>query len=251
VLLKEDVDYKALQAKWDNYLKEVRGEEWEKHNFRQEFILQPLLDIHLHSNLLQESRPEEQGDGESVYFLTIIAFFILIIAWVNYINLSTAKSLERANEVGVRKVMGAFKNQLAAQFLMESFLLNLFAAILGVLLVIIIWPFFADLTGRNIEFTMITAPEFWGTAILLFLIGTLLAGFYPALVISSFKPVVVLKGKVFKSSKGALLRQGLVVFQFTVSIILISGTIIVLQQLDFMKNKDLGININGSILIHE
>lgn len=249
VLLKEGVDYKALQAKWDEYLKEVRGEEWEKHNYRQEFILQPLLDIHLHSNLLQESRPEEQGDAESVYFLTIIAFFILIIAWVNYINLSTAKSLERANEVGVRKVMGAFKNQLTAQFLMESFLLNLLAAILGVLLVIIIWPFFADLTGRNIEFTMITAPEFWGTAIFLFLVGTILAGFYPALVISSFKPVVVLKGKVFKSSHGALLRQGLVVFQFTVSIILISGTIIVLQQLDFMKNKDLGININKTLVI--
>jgi putative ABC transport system permease protein len=249
VLLKEGVDYKALQAKWDVYLEEVRGEDWKKNNYRQEFILRPLLDIHLHSNLLQESRPEEQGDSEAVYFLTIIAFFILVIAWVNYINLSTAKSLERANEVGVRKVMGAFKNQLTAQFLMESFVLNLLATVIGVLLVIIAWPFFADLTGRNIEFTMITAPEFWGTAILLFLGGTLLAGFYPALVISGFKPVEVLKGKVFKSSQGTLLRQGLVVFQFTVSIILISGTIIVLQQLAFMKNKELGINIHQTLVI--
>lgn len=249
VLLKEGVDYHALQSKWDAYLADVRSEDWEKNNFRQEFILQPLLDIHLKSNLLQESRPEEQGDADAVYFLTIIAFFILIIAWVNYINLSTAKSLERANEVGVRKVMGAFKNQLAAQFMMESFVLNLFSTIVGVLLVIIVWPFFADLTGRNIEFTMITEPAFWGTAIILFVAGTLLAGFYPALVISSFKPILVLKGKVFKSSKGTLLRQGLVVFQFTVSIILISGTVIVLQQLAFMKNKDLGINIHQTLVL--
>jgi len=249
VLLKEGVDYRALQAKWDDYLLEVRGEEWEKYNYRQEFILQPLLDIHLYSNLLQESRPEEQGDGAAVYFLTIIAFFILAIAWVNYINLSTAKSLERANEVGVRKVMGAFKNQLTAQFLMESFLLNLFATILGVLLVIVIWPLFTDLTGRTLEFTMISKPEFWGTALLLFLTGTFLAGFYPALIMSSFKPVVVLKGKIFKSAKGAMLRQGLVVFQFTVSVILISGTIIVLQQLAFMKNTDLGISINKTLVI--
>lgn len=249
VLLNEGVLYEALQEKWDAYLQEVRGEDWEKYNYKQEFILQPMLDIHLYSNLLQESRPEEQGDGEAVYFLTIIAFFILIIAWVNYINLSTAKSLERANEVGVRKVMGAFKNQLTGQFLMESLLLNLCAAILGVLLVIAIWPFFAELTGRTLEFTMISKPEFWGTALLLFLAGTFLAGFYPALIMSSFEPIVVLKGKIFKSSKGALLRQGLVIFQFTVSIILISGTIIVLQQLSFMKNKDLGININKTIVI--
>ena len=171
VLLKEGVDYKEFQAKWDVYLEETRGEDWKKHNHRSEFILQPLLDIHLYSNLLQESRPEEQGDGEAVYFLTIIAFFILVIAWVNYINLSTAKSLERANEVGVRKVMGAFKTQLTAQFLVESFILNMIASIVGVLLLIIVWPFFTDLTGRSMEFNMIYSPEFWGTALLLFVSG--------------------------------------------------------------------------------
>lgn len=249
VLLKEGVDYKEFQAKWDVYLEETRGEDWKKHNHRSEFILQPLLDIHLYSNLLQESRPEEQGDGEAVYFLTIIAFFILVIAWVNYINLSTAKSLERANEVGVRKVMGAFKNQLTVQFLVESFMLNMIASSIGVVMVVLIWPFFADLTGRSMELDMIYSPEFWGTALLLFAAGTLLAGFYPAMVISSFKPATVLKGKVFKTSKGTMLRKGLVVFQFTISIILISGTIIVLQQLSFMKNEDLGININKTLVI--
>ena len=249
VLLQEGVDYKEFQAKWDVFLEETRGEDWKKHNYRSEFILQPLLNIHLYSNLLQESQPEEQGDGQAVYFLSIIAFFILVIAWVNYINLSTAKSLERANEVGVRKVLGAYKGQLTYQFLIESCILNLLASILGVLIVIIIWPFFADLTGRNIEFTMIAEPGFWGTTVILFLSGTLLAGFYPALVLSSFKPVRVLKGKIFASSGGRMMRQSLVVFQFTVSIILISGTLIVFQQLDFMKNKDLGIDINKTLVI--
>ena len=249
VLLDDGVDYKELQTRWDTYLEEIKREDWEKYNYRSEFILQPLLNIHLYSDLLQESRPAEQGDGTAVYFLGIIAFFILLIAWVNYINLSTAKSLERANEVGVRKVMGAQKSQLTIQFLTEAFVLNLLATILGVLIVIIIWPWFVELTGRNMAFTMIYQPQFWGLSLLLFGMGTLLSGFYPAMVISSFKPVVVLKGKVFKSSKGAFLRKGLVVFQFAVSIVLISGTIIVLQQLDFMRNTDLGVDINETLVI--
>jgi len=249
LLLKEGTDYKELQGRWDDYLLDVRGERWEKNNFRQEFILQPMLDIHLYSNLLQESRPAEQGDGDAVYFLSIIAFFILIIAWVNYINLSTAKSMERANEVGVRKVMGAQKNQLTFQFLTEAFILNLVAAIIGVLIVILVWPTFSELTGREIAFTMIYDPQFWGFVALLFVGGTILSGFYPALVISSFQPVVVLKGKIFSSTKGVFFRKALVVFQFTVSVILIAGTIIVLQQLRFMKNKDLGININQTLVL--
>jgi putative ABC transport system permease protein len=249
VLLDEGVDYLDLQSRWDDHLLAVRGAEWAENNSRQEFILQPLHDIHLYSNLLQESRPAEQGDGDAVYFLTIIAFFILLIAWVNYINLSTAKSMERANEVGVRKVMGAGKNQLTIQFLMEAFILNLTAAILGVLMVFLTWPVFTELTGREIAFTMIYEPQFWGFVALLFIGGTILSGFYPALVISSFQPVKVLKGKIFKSSKGAFFRKSLVVFQFTVSVVLIAGTIIVLQQLRFMKNKDLGININQTLVI--
>ena len=249
VLLEEGTDYLDLQTRWDDYLLEVRGEEWEKYNYRQEFILQPMRDIHLYSNLLQESEPAEQGDANAVYFLTIIAFFILLIAWVNYINLSTAKSMERANEVGVRKVMGANKHQLTIQFLMEALILNLTAAILGVLIVTFTWPIFSELTGRSIAFTMIYDPQFWGYVSLLFIGGTILSGFYPALVISSFQPVVVLKGKIFKSSKGAFFRKSLVVFQFTVSVVLIAGTIIVLQQLRFMRNKDLGININQTLVI--
>lgn len=248
VLVDEKASLEDLQSKWDNYLEEERGEDWQNH-YRQEFILRPLKDIHLYSNLLQESEPDEQGDGDAVYFLTIIAFFILVIAWVNYVNLSTAKSFERANEVGVRKVMGAEKGQLVKQFMAESFLINLLAAAVAVLLVRLCWPSFADLSGRSIPIDYIVDGEFWGLVTVLFLIGTLLSGSYPAMVLSSFRPVAVLKGKIMRTSGGNLMRKSLVVFQFASSVILVCGTVIVYQQLNYMKNRDLGIDINQTLVL--
>lgn len=249
VLLQPGTDAVALQSKWDAHLEEVRGEVWNEFNFKQAFIFQPLLDIHLTSNLLQESEPTEQGDKQAVYFLTIIAFFILIIAWVNYINLSTAKSFERANEVGVRKVMGAYRGQLRNQFLAEALIINLSAVVLAIVLVVVFWPMFSDITGRDIPFSLLQAPSFWLIATGLFLVGSMLSGFYPALVLSSFKPITVLKGKINASSQGALMRKGLVVFQFFASVFLISGTIIVYQQLEFMRNQDLGVDIYQTLVL--
>jgi putative ABC transport system permease protein len=249
VQVQEGVEIKELQAKWDKHLQEVRGEAWEHNNFKQEFLFQPLLNIHLYSNLLQESQPQEQGDGQAVYFLGIVAFFILIIAWVNYINLSTAKSFERANEVGVRKVMGAVKSQLRNQFIIESFLINLMALIIAILIIILAWPSFTQLTGRPIPFTMIYEPSFWLLATGLFASGTLLSGFYPAWMLSSFKPIAVLKGKSTIQNEGSFLRKGLVVFQFFASVTLISGTLIVWDQLRFMKNMDLGIDIRQTLVL--
>lgn len=249
VLLKPGTDVKALQSKWDNYVYNARHEDWEKRNQKQEFILQPMLDIHLYANLLQESQPEERGDGKAVYALSFIALFILIIAWVNYINLATAKSFERANEVGVRKVMGAVKNQLVYQFLSESFLINLLSAAFAVTVVWAIWPFFTDLTGRPIPLAYLLQQDFWIMLVILFSVGAILSGFYPALVLSSFKPASVLKGKVMRTNHGGLLRKGLVVFQFVSSVVLIIGLLVVYEQLNFMKGQDLGIDINGTLVI--
>jgi putative ABC transport system permease protein len=249
VLLQPGTDAKALQAKWDEWLLKDRGEEWKKRNSKQEFILQPLLDIHLYSHLLQESQPDEQGDGDSVYALTVIALFILIIAWVNYINLATAKSFDRANEVGVRKVMGAQKIQLMKQFLSEAFLVNLLAAIISLIAVRFAWPYFSELSGRNIPLDYMMKKDFWLLLSTLFLVGTILSGFYPAVVLSSFKPVAVLKGKVLHSAQGNLLRKSLVVFQFVASVVLISGSVIVFQQLKFMRDQDLGIDINQTLVL--
>ena len=249
VLVDKGVDVAELQQKWDSYLTEQRGEEWTKYNYKQEFILRPLRDIHLYSNLLQESEPDEQGDGEAVYFLTIIALFILIIAWVNYINLSTAKSFERANEVGVRKVMGAEKNQLIYQFMSESFLINLLAAIIAVIAVSLSWQAFSNLAGRDIPISYLLDQQFWLLITALVLVGIVLSGVYPALVLSSFRPISVLKGKMMRTSGGNIMRKGLVVFQFIASVVLISGTVVVYQQLSFMKNRDLGIDIHKTLVI--
>lgn len=249
VLLKPGTDASVLQSKWDTYLAEVRKEDWERRNSKQEFILRPLTDIHLTSNLLYETSPKELRDGDSVNALSIIAVFILFIAWVNYVNLATARSLKRANEVGVRKVVGATKKQLITQFLTESFILNLTAALLAIVVIRFSWTSFASLTGWNIPLNFFGQGEFWLTVISIFLIGAFLSGFYPALVLSSFKPISVLKGKLIASSSGKYLRKSLVIFQFIASVFLISGTIIVYQQLDYMKNLDLGVDIKETLVL--
>ncbi len=248
VLLEPGTDAAALQAKWNTWLAKDREEDWKKFSGKQEFILQPLLDIHLGPVLLQESQPDERGNADSVYALSAIAFFILLIAWVNYINLATAKSFERANEVGVRKVMGALKNQLMKQFMSEAFLVNLLAALISVAGVWLLWKSFSEFSGRNIPATYLLESDFWLLLGGLFIAGTLLAGFYPAMVLSSFKPVSVLKGKVI-NARGNMLRKSLVVFQFMASVVLIIGSVIVYQQLRFMRNQDLGIDINQTIVL--
>ncbi|HEX5171786.1 MAG TPA: ABC transporter permease [Cyclobacteriaceae bacterium] len=249
VLLSPGTDAKALQAKWDKWLEKERGEEWKKNNSKQEFILQPLLDIHQGERLLQESQPEQQGDADSVYALSVIALFILIIAWVNYINLATAKSFERANEVGVRKVMGAMRDQIMKQFLIEAFIVNLIAAVISLLTVRFLWPYFSVLSGRNIPTSYLQQTDFWILLGILFLTGTIFSGFYPALVLSSFKPVQVLKGKLLRARHGDFLRKSLVVFQFWASVVLIIGSAIVYQQLKFMRSQDLGIDIDRTLVI--
>jgi putative ABC transport system permease protein len=249
VLLKPGTNVKALQAKWDTWLANTRKEEWEKTDRRQEFILRPLTEIHLYSKLLYETSPEELRDGDSVYALSFIALFILVIAWVNYINLATARSFKRANEVGVRKVAGAFRGQLIGQFLTESLVLNVLAACLAIGMVRLLWSSFVALTGWHIPVDFMLTHDFWLFVETLFFVGTLLSGFYPAIILSSFKPVAVLKGKVMRSTTGNYLRKGLVVFQFVASVFLISGSIIVYDQLQYMKTKDLGFDLDQTLVL--
>lgn len=248
VLLQPGTDPKVLQAKWDDFVFKTRNEEWAKRNVKQEFILQPLTDIHLGEKLLQESEPSQQGDRDSVYALSFIALFILVIAWVNYINLATARSFDRANEVGVRKVMGAFRSQLLYQFFAESLLVNGVAVIISLITVRLLWPVFADLSGRAIPLEFMTDPAFWLLTFGLFIGGSLLSGFYPAIVLSSFQPVSVLKGKMMRSPRGGLVRKSLVVFQFVASVTLITGSVVVYQQLGYMRSRDLGVDIRKTLV---
>ncbi|WPP50330.1 ABC transporter permease [Catalinimonas niigatensis] len=202
------------------------------------FYLIPVQDIHLKSDFQYEA--EIPGSEKAVSFMRIIAFFILIIAWINYINLSTARAINRAKEVGLRKVIGAYKLQIINQFLLEALLVNFIAAILALLISELLLPFFHQLIGKEIVNHVWNHLPFLQSLLIFFIIGTLVSGFYPALVLSGFKPVAVLKGKFRNSKSGTLLRKGLVVVQFTASIVLIAGTFTVYHQLQFMQGKDLG-----------
>ncbi len=249
VRLQPGTDYKDFDRRFAEALYEERGEDFEKYNFKAAFPLQPIEEIHLYSNLLQESEPEEQGDGDAVFFLTIIAFFILLIAWINYINLSTARSIERAKEVGVRKTMGAYRKQLIYQFLAESFVLNFLATIIGLIIVAVSIRYFNSLTNSVLSLDFLVKPEFWLVFSGIFLGGSVVAGIYPAFVLSSFRPASVLKGNLSGDKFGNQLRRVLVVFQFSASVTLIAGTVIVYQQLAHMRNTDLGFDMTETLVI--
>lgn len=246
ILLEPGSSKEALEAKLPEFIRKTHGEDLAQWNAGVEFNLQPLTDIHLTSDYMMEFKPN--GDKDATIFLLIIAIFLILIAWINYINLSTAKSFERAREIGIRKVLGSFRIQLVKQFLTESFLLNTTAIILSVGFVYLLIPSFSDLSGRRLSFNLYD-PLFLSVIIGLWIAGGILAGLYPAFVLSSFAPLAVLKGKFIKSTKGAFMRKGLVIFQFFASIVLIAGTYTVFSQLNYMKSKDLGVDIEQTLVL--
>ena len=210
--------------------------------------LNPLTDIHLTPQKQYER--EAKGNKKAIGTLILVALAILVIAWINYINLTTARSLERAKEVGVRKVSGAFKKQLIIQFMLESFMVNLISFVIATILVIIAMPFFGQLIGKHISFLIFREPLFWAVLSVTFLSGLILSGFYPAFVLSSVKPVHILKGKYVHSKTANTVRKTLVVTQFAASLVLICGSTIVYEQLRFMQNQPLGVDINQTLTIN-
>jgi putative ABC transport system permease protein len=211
------------------------------------YVAEPMKDIHLLSHKTYE--PEVNGNARVVYFLLIVAIFIIVIAWVNYVNLATARAVERAREVGIRKVMGSVKSQLVIQFLSESILVNLLAGGLSLVLFLIAMPLFRDLTGQPLPLNFATDAVFWYLFFGMLVIGSLLSGLYPAFVLSSFQPATVLKGKFQTSKYGQLLRKGLVVFQFATTLVLIIGVLAVYLQITHLRTFDLGMNIDQTIVV--
>jgi putative ABC transport system permease protein len=247
ILLKPGVNIESVRAKMPAFIESHLGH-LKQYNVAVNFKLQPLTDIHLYSDLQDELG--ETGSGKTVPFLIIIALFILVIAWVNYVNLSTAKALTRAREVGVRKVMGADRKKLVVQFIVESILVNGIAMVIAIAFFLSSFPLFAELTGNTELKIEIYDYQFWIILMGLFVIGVFLSGLYPSFVLSSFKPVKVLKGKIAYATHGILLRKSLVTFQFIVAIILIGGTLTVYQQMKHMLNADLGASIEHTIVIN-
>ena len=247
--LKPGTDIAKLEKKFPAFCDQyINNTEWYKNNnVRCEIYMMPLTDIHLYSNYNQEA--EVNGNGKSVAFLFLIAFFIMGIAWINYINLATARSVERAKEVGIRKVMGALRKNLVTQFLLESLVLNLVSLIIALLTVYLLTPAFNNMIGRENQDAFTLLPVYWSIFFIIFIGGTLLSGVYPAFVISGYQPIKVLKG-LFKNTSGGLsLRKGLIILQFATSVILIAGTMIVYQQVNFMRKQQLGVNINQTLIL--
>ncbi len=248
VMLRKGTDPKAFEAKIPAYVQKREGERLKRYNADMVFNLQALSDIHLDSDFIGEFKPN--GDRKSAYFLSVVAVLILVIAWINYINLSTAKSIERAREVGVRKVMGSFRMQLVQQFLFESLLLNSIAIVMALVMVLLLTPWFGKLTGRPLDYTMFKALLFWLSMGGLIVGGALLSGLYPAFVLSGYKPVEVLKGRFKNTGHGVYFRKGMVIIQFVASITLIVGTFTVYRQIKYMRQQDLGVNLEQTLVVN-
>ncbi len=247
LLLRKGADPNAVEKKFVPIVEKYTADEMKRFNAAANYYLEPLTDIHLYSHYIGEPAPN--GDGKTTYLLLGIAFFIAVIAWVNYINLATARAVGRAKEVGIRKTVGSQRKQLIIQFLSESALLNAFALVLAIIIVVIAIPGFNRLSGQNLTFSLFNKTNFWLGLIGLFLFGVFFSGLYPAFVLSGFRPIEVLKGKMTATAKGSLLRKGLVVFQFSASLFLLIGTFAVYQQIQYMRKQSLGINIDQTLVV--
>jgi putative ABC transport system permease protein len=247
LLLKKGADYKNLESKLPGMVEKYMGPQIQQNmgiSLKQfitkgnhlGFALQPLTSIHLHSHANYELSPP--GNAMYVYIFGAIAVFMLLIACINFINLSTASASQRAKEVGVRKVIGSGKMQLVKQFLIESALLVFIALLISTVLVNLALPFFNSISGQELhfDFSLKIVSAFIGLGLLV----SFIAGLYPAFYLSSFKPIEVLKGKFIRANSSFGLRSSLVVFQFFISVGLIIGTIVVWQQMRFIQNKNLG-----------
>jgi len=240
ILLKPNVNAAAFEKKlrpiYDKYLASI----FAQFNIKMRFGLQPITSIHLHSDMANE--PEELGSMSYIYIFSAVAFFMLLIACINYMNLTTARSARRAKEIGIRKVTGSSKLQLVLQFLVESTLTALFALLLSIGLIALFLPTFNTLSGKFITFGTLLKPDILFILLAIILFVGIVGGSYPAFYLSKFSPVNVLKGNLSKGSSNVTLRRALVVIQFSISMIMLICTWIVYAQLQYLRNKDLGFN---------
>lgn len=245
VKLRDGADPEVFESKLTPFLNRHGAADLKASGVSKELFIQPVTDIYLKSSIGNEIAAN--GSMTYLYIFGSIAIFLLLIACINFMNLSTARSEKRAKEVGVRKVMGAVRHSLVYQFLGESMVLTVIGLAIAVLVVQLLLPYFNSLTGKNLDMFANLAFLYWMGGIALF--TGLAAGLYPAFYLSSFKPVSVLKGRLSNIASAVLLRKGLVVFQFTVSIILILGAIVIGQQLSFLQNRNLGFDKEQKLVV--
>jgi putative ABC transport system permease protein len=249
LLLTPDADISVLESKFPTFVEKfIAGKV--NNNLNSVFSLQALTAIHLNSNLLAEA--ESNNEAKIVYTLLAIAIFVMLIAWINFINLSISRSLERSKEVGVRKVIGSGRGQLIRQFLTESLVMNLLAFSVSCIFLYLLDPYISSFIGGQSTLSLFSNTDFLLGTVILVVIGSALAGMYPAFVTSSFKPILALKGNNSNHSKGSFfsLKHSLIVFQFVISIALIASSIVAFRQLSLMKNSSLGIDIESTLVVN-
>jgi putative ABC transport system permease protein len=245
VQLNPSADPKQLEKRFPAFMDKYLGEYYATAGFKMGLTIQPLSKVYFSQDALDNVK---QGSKKMVYIFMCIAILILIIACINFINLATARATDRSKEVGLRKVLGAVRKQLVSQFMLESLLYATVACILSVGLVQLLMPSYANLLGYKL-------PSFWNNyKVYFFLIGVvlivgLLAGSYPALLLSSFSPIESLKGKFKIGKSGSFFRKALVVFQFGISVLLIIGVVIIMSQMNYMRNTDLGFNKEQAMIV--
>ena len=260
LLLKKGVNYKDFEKNFEIYNEKyaypyaqkylhITIEDMKRAGNRLVHSLIPVTDIHLYSKRIQEISPS--GTIQYVYIFSAVAMFILLIACINFMNLTTARSANRAREVGIRKVLGTERKNLVYQFLTESTLTTLIAVILAVFLVYYALPFFNNMSGKELDIKPLFSSSILLFLILLPFIVGFLAGSYPALFLSGFNPINIMKGKLSAGSRNGRLRSALVVFQFATSVILITGTIIIYRQLDYIQNTNLGYQKDQVLIIND
>jgi len=245
VLLSEKADLRKLSSKINAFMEKEMVDIKKETGMALILDLQPLKDIHLKSHLDAEMRGSVNGDITYVYIFSGAALLILLIACCNFINLSTARSLNRSKEIGLRKVIGAVRSQLILQFLGESLVFAGIATVISFALLLISLPFFNNFVGTGLT---VNSNVFWLYLAIIISVG-ILAGLYPALLMSSFAPIQSLKGNVVHGITDIIFRKGLVIFQFSIAIILIISTFLILQQLDFIQNRNIGMNKDQIISI--
>ncbi|MCP4724472.1 MAG: FtsX-like permease family protein, partial [bacterium] len=246
IKLRGEADVEVFENKIKAFPRDYAETE-EDRNTEDTLFLQPLKDIHLSSNLIWEPHPP--GNPMYVYIFMVVGVFIMMIAGMNYMNLSTARSMNRSGEVGLRKVVGAHRKQLIIQFMGESLLLTFIATVFAFLLLALSLNFFNSIGETEFRIADLLQSDIIAGSIVIFILIGFVSGSYPALFLSAFKPVSVLKGGNIKGMKGTLVRKALVVGQFAISITLIIGTLIIFKQLDYMKNMSLGFNKEQKIVV--
>ncbi|HXB95899.1 MAG TPA: ABC transporter permease, partial [Puia sp.] len=229
---------KKLLEMYDKHMAAI----FAKFNVKIHYEVQPITSIHLHSNF--DGEPEDVGSMSYIYIFSAVALFMLLIACINYMNLTTARSARRGKEIGVRKVTGSTRGQLVAQFLIESTALTVFALLLSMGLVALLLPTFNTLSGKSITFNALIQPGIFVILIGIVLFVGLLGGSYPALYLSKFDPIHILKGNLSKASSNVVLRRVLVVTQFSIAMIMLICTLVVYGQLNFLRRIDLGFDRN-------